>query len=182
MAGGGLCPVGDGVTLRDAVRHTASRISTLLSALLHINIPVSTRRNLMFLREIIHIQRHGNIQQAVQIHHRLAFRHIAEACDIRHFPCVFLLGTFGNGHTQRVVEFDSCLIQQLVADIASDVAVLNIENRDIALHFTFCCFGFLIRKFDNFCRKLWPHLFERNRPGSQTRTGVGIHITTVEGI
>lgn len=89
MAGGGLCPVGDGVTLRDAVRHTASRISTLLSALLHINIPVSTRRNLMFLREIIHIQRHGNIQQAVQIHHRLAFRHIAEACDIRHFPAYF---------------------------------------------------------------------------------------------
>ena len=48
--------------LRNAVRHTAFRISTLLSALLHINIPVSTRRNLMFLREIIHIQRHGNIQ------------------------------------------------------------------------------------------------------------------------
>ena len=42
-----------------------------------------------------------------------------------------MLGTFGNGHTQRVVEFDSCLIQQLVADIAPDVAVLNIENRDI---------------------------------------------------
>ncbi len=52
MAGGGLRPVGDGVTLRpvgdgvtlrNAVRHTAFRISTLLSALLHINIPVSTR-------------------------------------------------------------------------------------------------------------------------------------------
>lgn len=80
--------------------------------------------------------------KAVQIHHRLAFRHIAEACDIRHFPCVFLLGTFGNGHTQRVVEFDSCLIQQLVADIAPDVAVLNIENRDITFTSPFVALAF----------------------------------------
>ncbi|GAA7409924.1 hypothetical protein MM0350_04600 [Helicobacter pylori] len=39
--------------------------STLLSALLYINIPVSTGFNLVFLCKITHIQRHRNIQQAV---------------------------------------------------------------------------------------------------------------------
>ncbi len=85
----------------------------------------------MFLCEIIPIQCHGNVQQAVKIDQRLAFWHIAKARNIRHFPFVLFLGTFKNRYTQYIVAFDFCLIEQSIADIAPNIAVLDIQNRDI---------------------------------------------------
>ncbi len=74
----------------------------------------------MFLREIIHIQRHGNINKL--------FRYTIgwpSGTSPKLANTAFSLRIFaGNlrkwSHT-TVVEFDSCLIQQLVADIAPDV-------------------------------------------------------------
>ncbi len=70
----------------------------------------------MFLREIIHIQRPETFNKL--------FRYTigwpsGTSPSLRHtaFSLRIFAGNLRKWSTQRVVEFDSCLIQQLVADI-----------------------------------------------------------------
>ena len=64
-------------------------VAASLSALLQADVPVGTGLHLVLGGEAVHVQRHRDLQQAVEVDKRLPFRHVAEAADVGGLALVF---------------------------------------------------------------------------------------------